>query len=149
MAREDFIEIKTTCTRDCYDSCGITVLKNDNGSVHRVVGDHDHPVSRGSLCGKCALAYNGVWRDPDVRLTAPLKRVGAKGEGRFEAVGWETALADIAARLKDIVAEEGEDHAKSLRDRKKEQQATQRDLHPGVPFWYCHPDWPAAPAPWV
>ena len=52
-------------------------------------------------------------------------------------------------RFKDIVAEEGEDHAKSLRDRKKEQQATQRDLHPGVPFWYCHPDWPASPAPWV
>lgn len=109
MAREDFIEIKTTCTRDCYDSCGITVLKNPDGSVHRVVGDHDHRISRGSLCGKCALAYNGVWRDPDVRLKTPLKRVGPKGENRFEPVSWDDAIADIAGRLKDIAASQGAD----------------------------------------
>ena len=110
MAREDFIEIKTTCTRDCYDSCGITVLKNKDGSVHRVVGDHDHPISRGSLCGKCALAYNGVWRDPDVRLTSPLKHVGTRAEGRFEPVDWDTALNDIAERLTEIVTTQGAEH---------------------------------------
>ena len=109
MARDDYIEIKTTCTRDCYDSCGITVLKNPDGSVHRVVGDHDHAVSRGSLCGKCALAYNGVWRDPDVRLTTPLRRAGPKGEARFEPVDWDTAIAEIAGRLKGIVSDVGAD----------------------------------------
>lgn len=107
MARDEFIEIKTTCTRDCYDGCGMTVLKNQDGSVHRVVGDRDHDLSRGSLCGKCALAYNGVWRDPDVRLKTPLKRVGPKGDNRFEPVSWDEALSDIAGRLKSIVAEEG------------------------------------------
>lgn len=109
MAREDYIEIKTTCPRDCYDSCGITVLTNQDGSVHRVVGDHDHPLSRGSLCGKCALAYNGVWRDPDVRLKTPLKRVGAKGDNRFEAVTWDEAISGIAQRLKTIAASTGEE----------------------------------------
>lgn len=109
MARDDYIEVRTTCPRDCYDSCGITVLKNRDGSVHRVVGNHDHPISRGSLCGKCALAYNGVWRDPDVRLTQPLKRIGAKGEGRFEPVGWDEAFADIAGRLGAIVESQGAD----------------------------------------
>ena len=63
--------ILTTCPRDCYDSCGIAVVKRD-GVVWKVVGDRSHPISRGSLCGKCALAYNGVWRDPDARLTQPL-----------------------------------------------------------------------------
>ncbi len=96
--------IKTTCPRDCYDSCGIAVITRD-GAVTKVLGDPDHPVSRGALCGKCALAYNGAWRDPDQRLAHPLKRVGAKGEGRFEPVPWETALTEIAGQLGDIVAD--------------------------------------------
>ena len=65
--------VRTTCPRDCYDSCGIAVVKRD-GVVRKVLGDPDHPVSRGGLCGKCALAYNGVWRDPEERLTVPLRR---------------------------------------------------------------------------
>ena len=37
-----------------------------------VTGDPDHAVSRGALCAKCSLAYNGVWRDPSKRLARPL-----------------------------------------------------------------------------
>lgn len=98
--------IKTTCPRDCYDGCGIVVVRRA-GEIRRVLGDPDHPVSRGALCGKCAIAYNGVWRDPNARLTTPLKRVGPKGEGKFVAVSWDEALSDIASRLKDIVADHG------------------------------------------
>ena len=98
--------IKTTCPRDCYDSCGIVVVKRD-GAVRRVLGDPDHPVSRGALCGKCAIAYNGVWRDPTERLLTPLRRVGAKGEAQFEPVSWDEALGAIATRLKDIVRDRG------------------------------------------
>ena len=98
--------IRTTCTRDCYDSCGIAVVKVD-GRVRKVLGDPDHPVSRGALCGKCAIAYNGAWRDPALRLSQPLKRSGPKGAGRFEPVGWDEALGDIAKRLKKVVAEQG------------------------------------------
>ncbi|MEQ8346935.1 MAG: molybdopterin-dependent oxidoreductase [Sneathiellaceae bacterium] len=95
--------IKTTCPRDCYDACGIRVLR-EGSAVTRVVGDRDHPVSRGSLCGKCALAYNGAWRDPAARLATPLRRIGPKGSGRFEPVGWDAALAEIADRLNALVA---------------------------------------------
>ncbi len=91
--------IKTTCPRDCYDSCGIAVIKRD-GEVRKVLGDPDHPVSRGALCGKCALAYNGVWRDPAARLTRPLRRVGPKGEGACEPLSWDEALGQVAAALK-------------------------------------------------
>lgn len=98
--------IKTACPRDCYDGCGIVVVKRDN-QVTRVLGDPDHPVSRGALCGKCALAYNGVWRDPAARLQQPLRRVGAKGEGRWETVTWEVALAEIAERLNAVRSESG------------------------------------------
>ena len=100
--------LKTTCPRDCYDACGIVAIKRD-GAITRVLGDPDHPVSRGALCGKCALAYNGVFRDPDVRLQTPLKRAGAKGEGRFEPVSWDEAIGDIAARFKAIAGGDGAD----------------------------------------
>ena len=100
--------LKTTCPRDCYDACGIVAIKRD-GAITRVLGDPDHPVSRGALCGKCALAYNGVFRDPEVRLQMPLKRTGAKGEGRFEPVSWVEAMGDIAARFTRIAEGDGAD----------------------------------------
>ncbi len=98
--------IRTTCPRDCYDGCGIVVeLKNDQ--VQRVLGDPDHPVSRGKLCGKCALAYNGVWRDPNARLRYPLRRTGKKGSGAFERASWGEAMAEIAERLQEVIARYG------------------------------------------
>ncbi|MEM7221974.1 MAG: molybdopterin-dependent oxidoreductase [Pseudomonadota bacterium] len=98
--------IRTTCTRDCYDSCGIAVVKED-GRVRKVLGDPNHAISRGALCGKCAIAYNGAWRDPEQRLGTPLKRSGPKGSGQFEPVSWDEALAAIAGRLQEIVAGPG------------------------------------------
>jgi anaerobic selenocysteine-containing dehydrogenase len=98
--------IRTTCPRDCYDACGIAVVKRADGLV-KVLGDPDHPVARGALCGKCAIAYNGAWLDPKARVTRPLKRVGPKGEGRFEPVSWDQATGEIAARFKNIVSVHG------------------------------------------
>lgn len=98
--------IRTTCPRDCYDACGIAVVKRADGLV-KVLGDPDHPVARGALCGKCAIAYNGAWLDPKARVTRPLKRVGAKGEGRFAPVSWDDAAAEIAARFKAIESTHG------------------------------------------
>lgn len=101
--------IRTTCPRDCYDSCGVRVVVKD-GAIDRVTGDPDHPVNRGSLCGKCSLAYNGVWIDPAARLTTPLKRTGPKGAGAFAAVSWDEALTAIADRLGALMAAERAHH---------------------------------------
>ena len=98
--------IRTTCPRDCYDACGVVVKLAADGTVN-VVGDPAHSVSRGALCGKCSIGYNGVWRDPSVRLTRPLKRVGPKGAGRFEPIEWDAALTDIANRLNAIRSNDG------------------------------------------
>lgn len=98
--------LHTTCPRDCYDACGIAVIKRGERIV-KVLGDPEHPVSRGALCGKCAIAYNGVLRDPAARLQRPLRRIGPKGEGRFEPVSWDVALAEIAGRLNGILARHG------------------------------------------
>jgi anaerobic selenocysteine-containing dehydrogenase len=100
MPEEDVV--KTTCARDCYDACGIAVYSKD-GIVTKVLGDPDHAVSRGKLCGKCAIVYNGAWRDETLRLKRPLRRTGAKGTGTFEEISWEEALAEIAGRFRKII----------------------------------------------
>ncbi|HZP08165.1 molybdopterin-containing oxidoreductase family protein [Methyloceanibacter sp.] len=102
----DATTIRTTCPRDCYDACGITVRIAKDGTVN-VVGDPDHNVSRGALCGKCSIGYNGIWRDESARLARPLRRIGPKGSGRFQPVSWEEALGAIANRLNAIRAEDG------------------------------------------
>ncbi len=101
--------VKTTCPRDCYDTCGIEVLRQ-NGKVISVRGAKDHIVSRGKLCGKCQLFYNGVLLDKQERLTTPLRRTGKKGSGLFEEVSWEVAISEIAGRLNEIIEDEGADH---------------------------------------
>jgi anaerobic selenocysteine-containing dehydrogenase len=102
------VAVRTTCPRDCYDACGIVVLRRD-GAVAHVRGDPDHPVSRGRLCRKCAIGYNGEWLDPAARLTVPLRRTGRKGEGRFEQVTWDEAVGEIAERLGAIASDPGPD----------------------------------------
>ena len=83
--------MRTTCPRDCYDACGVLVSVRE-GVIRHVRGDPDHHVSRGRLCLKCSIAYNGVLRDPEARLTRPLRRLGPKGSGRFQPVSWDEAL---------------------------------------------------------
>jgi anaerobic selenocysteine-containing dehydrogenase len=102
------LTVLTTCPRDCYDACGVLVTVRD-GRIRNVRGDPDHPVSRGKLCRKCAIAYNGVLLDAEQRLTQPLRRVGPKGEGRFEQVSWQVAIGEIAERLVAIADGPGAD----------------------------------------
>jgi anaerobic selenocysteine-containing dehydrogenase len=93
--------ILTTCPRDCYDACGIAVVRRD-GAIRHVRGDRGHAVSRGRLCVKCATAYNGVIRDPGARLLGPLRRSGPKGSGSFQSISWEAATAEVAERLRPL-----------------------------------------------
>jgi anaerobic selenocysteine-containing dehydrogenase len=106
MPAEDVV--KTTCSRDCYDACGIAVFK-EGGVITKVLGDPDHAISRGKLCGKCAIAYNGAWRNAALRLKRPLRRAGAKGTGTFAEISWDEALAEIAKRFREVI-EAGQAH---------------------------------------
>jgi anaerobic selenocysteine-containing dehydrogenase len=78
-----------------------------DGLVTAVRGNPNHPISRGALCGKCSTGYNREWRDPQRRLAQPMRRAGAKGAGHFEPITWETAFAEIAQRLHQIIATHG------------------------------------------
>src|SRR5215813_12436620 len=91
---------KTACNL-CYINCGIEVLI-DQGRIAKVRGDRDNPKSQGYLCNKAArIPFYAHHRD---RLTTPLRR---RADGSFEEIDWDTAIAEIAARLREVVDRHG------------------------------------------
>ena len=96
----------------CPAGCGLTVrvmeadadvVRDGQAGVVRIAaakkleGAPDHPVNHGGLCPRGQAALQVTYH-PD-RITQPLRRTGKRGEGRYEAVSWEDALAEIVARL--------------------------------------------------
>ena len=89
------------CHHDCPDTCGWVVDTDERGVAVRLRGDDAHPYSAGELCPKVNRYLDRVYH-PD-RILTPLRRVGPKGSGEFEAVSWEVALADVGQQLVDLV----------------------------------------------
>lgn len=90
---------RAVCPHDCPDTCAIRVTV-ENGRAIKVAGDPDHPPTQGVLCTKVSRYADRV-HHPE-RLTVPLKRVGRKGEGRFEPISWDEANRVMAERLTEI-----------------------------------------------
>ncbi|MFF4503865.1 molybdopterin-dependent oxidoreductase [Streptomyces sp. NPDC001401] len=88
------------CPLDCPDACSWQVEVEDGVAV-RLRGTPDHPYTRGTLCVK-VNQYLEHTQAPD-RLLHPLRRTGRKGEGRFERIGWDEALGEIADRLTEVI----------------------------------------------
>jgi len=96
--------VKGACPHDCPDQCGWEVVVQ-NGRAIEVIGDSSHPFTDGTLCTKLKRFAERVYSDK--RVLYPMRRVGVKGAGEFERVTWDTALADIASRLKASIADHG------------------------------------------
>ena len=94
----------------CPAGCGLTVrvmdadadvVRDGQAGVVRIAaakkleGTPDHPVNHGGLCPRGQAAIQITYH-PD-RITQPLRRAGERGEGRYEAVSWEDALAEIVS----------------------------------------------------
>ena len=97
--------VQAVCPHDCPDTCALHVTVQA-GRVIRVAGDPDHPPTQGVLCTKVSRYAERTYH-PE-RVLTPLRRLGKKGEGRFEPVSWDVALDDIAARLKAIAARDAQ-----------------------------------------
>lgn len=92
------------CPLDCPDTCGL-LLHKQNGKIVKVTGNPDHPITKGAICNKVRNMAERVY-DPD-RVLYPLKRVGAKGEGKFERISWEEAVGTITGRFKELIRTDG------------------------------------------
>ncbi|MEE8619147.1 MAG: molybdopterin-dependent oxidoreductase [Dehalococcoidales bacterium] len=87
--------VYTACSHDCGGRCVLKVHV-EQGRIVRIETDSgDEPQLRACLRGR---AYRQRVYSPD-RLQYPMKRVGARGEGRFEKISWDEALDTVAHEL--------------------------------------------------
>src|SRR5262245_33026653 len=99
-----FAVAATACPFDCPDACSLDARVED-GRVTKLDGSRTNPLTEGYICTKVRHFPDAVY-GPD-RLRHPLRRVGPKGEGRFERISWDEALGTIAARMAEIRARSG------------------------------------------
>lgn len=97
--------VKSACY-SCNMCCEVLVfIAEATGRILRVEGDPESPISRGVLCAK-GLAARDLVYNPG-RLRHPLKRIGARGEGKWERISWEEALEGIAGKLLEYRRQDG------------------------------------------
>src|SRR5437868_1695636 len=94
------LKVLGACPLDCPDGCSWVVTVR-GGKAVGLRGNPEHPYTRGALCAKVNRWLERAGQ-PD-RILHPLRRVGPKGEGRFERISWDEALDEIATRLDDTV----------------------------------------------
>jgi anaerobic selenocysteine-containing dehydrogenase len=99
------VVVKGACPHDCPDTCALDIHVR-NGVAFKVSGSAEHAPTAGVLCTKVAR-YTERTYHPD-RLLHPLRRVGGKGEGKFERIGWDEAIAHVAERLAPIAAQDAQ-----------------------------------------
>ena len=88
-------QVRTYCGL-CHPRCGL-VLDIENGRAVRAHGDKDHPVTRGLVCPRSQLMIEHLYH-PD-RINHPLKRIGPRGSGQWQRIGWDQALDEAAGAL--------------------------------------------------
>lgn len=95
------IEVKRSLCAICSPGhhCGVDCYVKD-GEIIRVEGTQDHPYNHGKLCTKGSSLRNYVYRAD--RIRTPLRRVGERGEGKFEPITWDEAYSIIAEKLNAV-----------------------------------------------
>ncbi len=101
-------EVATThlsvCPHDCPSACSLSVSVED-GRIEDVLGDPEHPFTQGVICGKVHDYAERVYSP--MRVLEPMRRVGPKGAGEFERIGWDEAIEEIAHRFTRVMAQWG------------------------------------------
>jgi anaerobic selenocysteine-containing dehydrogenase len=102
--RSTYRVVRGACPHDCPDTCAM-LFHVENDKLVDVIGDPDHPMTRGGLCVKLTNFASHHYQ-PD-RLLHPMKRVGPKGSGDVTPISWSEALTEIKKRWDQIIAEYG------------------------------------------
>jgi anaerobic selenocysteine-containing dehydrogenase len=101
VGRHRFRQVVGACPLDCPDACSWVVTVDGEGRATKLRGNPEHPFTAGGLCPKVNpwLEFAASPR----RLLHPLRRVGPKGQGRFERISWDEALDEWAGRTRQVV----------------------------------------------
>jgi anaerobic selenocysteine-containing dehydrogenase len=93
--------LPSVCALDCPDACALHI-QVEGDRVVGLTGDPQHPITQGFACVKTAR-YPERQEQSD-RLLVPMRRIGKKGEGKFEPITWDIALDEIAGKLRTILS---------------------------------------------
>ncbi|MBI3375671.1 MAG: molybdopterin-dependent oxidoreductase [Betaproteobacteria bacterium] len=99
------VQKASVCPLDCPDTCSLSVTV-EHDQVTAVQGSDANPLTRGAICAKVANYYPEFVHGAN-RLRHPMKRVGPKGESKFERISWDEALDIIHHRVGDVIARHG------------------------------------------
>ncbi len=114
LGGKDFHQIRTfherdrkpyLCTMCPYFDGGFTYA--EEGEILKAEGNPDHIASRGKFCAKGLASFFAAC-DPD-RILNPLKRVGARGEGKWKKISWDEAIAEVAGKVQAAMENKGAD----------------------------------------
>ena len=83
----------------CQAGCGIIVRTREH-KANKIEGNPLHPVNRGALCARGQAGLEVLY-NPD-RIKGPMKRVGERGEGKWEEISWDEAIKTLADKLREI-----------------------------------------------
>src|ERR1700720_3890805 len=99
------VQKASVCPLDCPDTCSLAVTVSGD-HVLAVRGSKVNPITNGAICAKVANSYPEFVHGPN-RLRYPLKRIGPKGEGKFEQTSWDQALDTIRNRVGSVIERYG------------------------------------------
>jgi len=99
------VQKASVCPLDCPDTCSLAVTVSGD-QVLAVRGSKVNPITHGAICAKVANNYPEFVHGPN-RLRYPLKRIGPKGEGKFERTSWDQALDTIRDRVGTVIERYG------------------------------------------
>lgn len=100
---QDGVTVVKSLCYFCHANCGVLAYVKD-GDVIKIKGDPDYS-SQGGLCCRGTSALLHV--NHPARINHALKRVGEKGEGKWEQIPYDQAIQEVADRLNQIKAESG------------------------------------------
>jgi anaerobic selenocysteine-containing dehydrogenase len=98
-------KVFSACPHDCPSTCALEVEVIDGRTIGRVHGARDNDYTDGVICAKVARYAERMY-NPD-RLLHPMRRVGPKGGGSWQRIGFEDALDIVAERFLKAAAELG------------------------------------------
>ncbi len=96
--------VPTICF-NCEAACGmVAYIDKETGKTRKFEGNPYHPGSRGRNCAKGPATLNQV-EDPQ-RVLYPMRRVGKRGEGKFERTTWDEVISNLAPRIRKALQED-------------------------------------------
>jgi anaerobic selenocysteine-containing dehydrogenase len=98
-------EAHAVCTVNCTSRCHLKAKVRDGKLISVEPGDMPGRPDYANACLR-SMAYIKHLQNEDARVMYPMKRIGERGEGKFERITWDEAIDTIATKLKEVVAKD-------------------------------------------